>query len=208
LENAVISESRFWKEDIEKIAKRMRKYSIQSRWTERSHVNFEKDLFIAFYAVRKLIEAKKLTRTVLGLQLKASSFPSTGKGVTHLNSHKIDEHFDLEKKTSENLDLAFVCNQIIHSYIYMTSWTEQGLLEGIMVSSDYQRNKKLYYIELNILIDCLDKVSHDYAVELRANRNPKTGDFDIILYAADDESAPQNQILKAQKRASDSKDKE
>jgi len=54
-------ESHCWKEYLSRIAKRLDRWKTQRRWSERSICIFERDILIAFFCIRKLIEAGKLT---------------------------------------------------------------------------------------------------------------------------------------------------
>ncbi len=45
------------------------------RWTERSTVNVEKDVFLGFYIIRKLMEAHKLSVEV---EFRPVQIPSSG----------------------------------------------------------------------------------------------------------------------------------
>ena len=155
----MIVESSYWKEDIQRIADRLQKRSKQKRWPERSFYLVEKDVFIAFYGIRKLIEAKKLTQATEKMSIQLYTYPTTGYGVTRLNSHNIDRLFDLEKPQKQTRELKFICNQIIHSYVFTPALTEDNGLAGIMFSSERERNQSLYFMETDHLIKAL-KQSH------------------------------------------------
>ena len=49
-------ESQPWKDDLLKTAKRLEARTKQKRWPPRSEANIEKEIFYAFYAIRKLID--------------------------------------------------------------------------------------------------------------------------------------------------------
>ncbi len=178
----MIYESWYWKQDLQKVAERMRKRSTQTRWMERSMVKVEKDLFVSFYAIRKLIEAQKLSKPIMDMTLPAASYPAKGNGVTHFNAHRIDEHFDFDQERLDSLDLPFVCNQIIHSYIFIPYMKENATLGGILFCSDFKRNERLFRLELDAVISCLERVAADDPSELHAVLDPKSDDFKLTLY--------------------------
>jgi hypothetical protein len=171
--------SGYWKEDIEKIAERMRKRSVQTRWTERSFVNLEKDIFIVFYSLRKLLEASKISDSVADMKLSIFSYHSIGKGVTKINWHRVDEHFDLKKEKPEHSDLRFICNQIVHSYIFMPQMAETNTLAGILFCSDFKRNSELYRLEISEIIRCLELVAADDISSIHAVYDFKSKDYKI-----------------------------
>ena len=53
---------------------------------------------------------------------------------------------------------------MIHSYIFFFSYDENGEVDGFYVSSDYDRNKMLYRIELKDWLAYMDFVGKDYVV--------------------------------------------
>ena len=177
----MIWEFQYWKQDIRKIAQRMKKRVTQSRWPERSLVNLEKDIFIAFYAIRKLAEATKLSKPIVGMKLPAFSYPSIGKGVTKLNWHRLDEHFDFGEEKPEQLSLRFVYNQIVHSYICMPQMTELSTLGGIFFCSDFKRNDRLYCLEIGEIIQCLELVAADDPSSLSMSYDSKSKDYKVTL---------------------------
>lgn len=73
----MIWESSFWKDDLVKVAGKLVKRTIQKRWPERSLASLEKDVFVSFYAIRKLIESKKISDGLLSLKIPVIGYPST-----------------------------------------------------------------------------------------------------------------------------------
>ncbi len=72
-----------WKEELLRIATRLEKKQKQRRWTERTEANLEKDVFIGCYALRKLMEAHKLSETVLMSHVCCTQCPlNTGSHLT------------------------------------------------------------------------------------------------------------------------------
>lgn len=177
----MITESMYWKEDIKKISGRFKKRQYQKRWSARSLTNVEKDIFFAFYAIRKLIEASKLSETILNLKLSVTAYPFNGEYITKLNWHRIDKHYNFDNEFHENLAIRFVCNQIIHSYLFGTLCDEENRLEGIYFSSDRDKHQKLYHIRLADLILCFDKVSDDDISDAEFIYNVDNHDYDVTL---------------------------
>ena len=74
----MIWESQFWKEDLARLALQLKKRTGQRRWSERSLAKLEKEVFIGFYAIRKLLESKKLSERLTKTQIPIETFPYTG----------------------------------------------------------------------------------------------------------------------------------
>jgi hypothetical protein len=53
----MIWESHYWKEELFRHARRIRRLQSLKRWGNRSTAGLEKGLMIGFYSIRKLIEA-------------------------------------------------------------------------------------------------------------------------------------------------------
>src|SRR3989304_3596050 len=54
-------ESCYWKSDLLKHARRLRSVKKPQRWSEKLAVDFEKELIISFFMIRKLFEGHKLS---------------------------------------------------------------------------------------------------------------------------------------------------
>ena len=88
--------------------------------------NVEADLFLAAYAMRKLIEAKKVSDETELLRIAARAHPLVKGPVDHRNWHKIDELFDLQRSRAVEVGLLAFCNQVIHSFTFIAATDEDG----------------------------------------------------------------------------------
>ncbi len=179
----MIWESYYYKDELAEIAHRLAKRKNFKKWNEKSLVLLEKDVFIAFFYIRKLLEAKKLSYLIGKQKIKLKAFLGKEKNATLLNNHKLDDLFNLNKENQEHVKLEFLCNQIIHSYILQICFEEfhDGLI-GLFFCSDKKRNKKLYYIEIDNLIELLISISQDYPTNSIKKFNPETKDYEVLNY--------------------------
>ncbi|SDF60055.1 hypothetical protein [Chitinophaga filiformis] len=113
----MIYESEHWKKDLLKFARKLTKRKHSATWEERDYCDFEKELMIGFYIIRKLSDAGKLSDTTLEKKLSGRKIPSRNKIIHRLNAHRYQESFDFAKAEAIELDLIFVANQLIHSYV-------------------------------------------------------------------------------------------
>ncbi len=135
---------------------------------------------LGFYVVRKLIEAAKLSDSTVTQLIPVTAFLSSGKLVTLINWHNIDQLYDLENPVTEPRDLLFVCHQIVHSYIFIPLFSEDGLsLSGILFNSDRHRNDRLYCVELDQIIELFEKVGNDYPHKMTRTFNERKKDYDV-----------------------------
>ena len=76
-----------WKAEVARLAGLIRKRAVQKRWTEATGAKFEQEIFYMAYAIRKLIEAKKLSDELEARTINVVEYPPTGKAVDLLNWH-------------------------------------------------------------------------------------------------------------------------
>lgn len=174
----MIWESEYWKKPLLRLAGKLNRWSTPRVWTEQELVSIEKDVFIAFYSIRKLIDAKKLSDSTEAMMISVNMFPGKGKNVTLLNWHKIDSLYDFSSSNDGNRDLRFISNQVIHSYVFLPDIKEDGSLGGILFCSDRERNKNLFRLDVAELIKILRIVGKDYPPRSTLVFNAKKQDYD------------------------------
>jgi hypothetical protein len=92
---------------------------MRKRWLEPSFAKFEIATMMGFYAIRKLVEANKLTNKLTETSIPMRLYPSHGKAVTRLNNLRVDELYDLNAPKQTDLNLTKMCHQFIHSYVFV-----------------------------------------------------------------------------------------
>ena len=113
-------DSTYWKTELFPVADLIDELATFTRFSERLANEFEREVTLAIFAVRTLIERHTLSEELLAEQIPVQAYPKkTQKPTTWLNNHKINELFDLDSPHRRNLDLLFFCNQIVHSYILL-----------------------------------------------------------------------------------------
>jgi hypothetical protein len=174
----MISESFYWKSDLLKQAEALRKRVMQKRWPDASFARCEQAMMLGFYSIRKLTESAKLTHKVSRMSVAVRSYPATGRIVHLMNLHRIDKLYDLNKPRRRTVSLPFLCNQIIHSYVFSLLFHEGGNLAGVLVTSDRERSKELLEITVDRIIDVFEKVATDEAnVAVTFRFDEKKGDY-------------------------------
>lgn len=165
----MIWESYHWKEPLLKERKYLSQFRASPNTKESTFAGIEKRIFISFYAIRKLIEADKLTTSHLSLKWEIAKYPNK-ELVDIMNWHKIDQKYDLSKETYENRDLRWICNQIIHSFVFILVFRDSGAFDGTFVSSDRNKNKCVYFFSRKLILTLLDLVGNDYPAASRRIR--------------------------------------
>jgi len=178
----MIWESRFWKEDLLRAAARIAKRTKQLRWPDRSYVNLEKDIFISCYSIRKLLDNHKLSDRVRGMSIPVTRYAASGKTVTLLNWHNIERLYDLDSEKKASLGLRKFCDQIIHSYVFITLHEEGAGLRGLLFVSDKERNRHLYEVAARDLVNIFVKVGEDTTHASNLRYDESLGDYKVSQY--------------------------
>lgn len=166
----MIWESSFWKEPLLKSAVYLDKVRLNERTSERTLVRIEKEVLVGFYAIRKLVEAFKITDKTKTLSFNLSWYPARRR-VDLMNWHRVEKNYFMEQRQSEERDLLFLSNQFIHSYLFLAS-EDRGRLSGFFVASDRERHKKCYFVERQQVVQAFRSVGSDYPIERRVVRDP------------------------------------
>lgn len=175
-EAALISESFYWKDPLLKTAAYLGRVRLSESTQGKTFARIEKELFIGFYAVRKLLDTFTVTDATRAMTFDVTVHKAV-RQVDYMNYHRLDEVFDLARSTIEKRDLRFLCNQFVHSYIFSVV-EDQGRLAGFFFASDTARGKYCYFINSNQVRDLFTRVGRDYPSRLELRRNEKTGQFE------------------------------
>jgi hypothetical protein len=175
----MIWESAYWKEELLKSARILKKKRHQKVWQESSMARIEKTVMIGFYVVRKLMEARKLSDAVIHQKIPVKSHPHRGKPVTLTNWDHIDRHYDFNSSHQTQRTLAWLSNQMIHSYVFIVSVDDEGGMDGIFFSSDKERNKAVHYLSVDRIVEIFETIGRNYPWRAQYRFNPETQDYDV-----------------------------
>ena len=160
----MIQESRYWKKDLLRFAAKLGRIRKATRWSSAAaYVAIEKTVMLGAFVVRRLAESKKLSDSTPAMLLRVSRIPSSGTRVTWMNNHRLDELFDWTKSVRQGRSLGSLCNQAIHSHIFAIYRGPSGKrIAGVLVASDWERNRALLAVPLFELERAFRKAGHDY----------------------------------------------
>ena len=115
---------------------------------------------VGFYMVRKLMEAQKLSDQYTASHLCLPCHPRSGPVPDLLNWHQLERFYDLETTSSEERDVGFMCNEVVHSFVFIVAADERGL-QGFFVASDRARRGKLYFLSAEAVVSVLLGAARD-----------------------------------------------
>ncbi|MEX2485054.1 MAG: hypothetical protein WED10_10855 [Brumimicrobium sp.] len=176
----MIFESHYWKDPLLELVLKIQEWEQNKNLREPELSDIERELMVGFYSVRKLAQSNKLSDKILDENLKVLVFPNIKK-VNLMNKFWIQKNFDLQSSTEKSLNIKFLYNQIIHSYIFVISESQAGGLNGINFCSDYKKNEALYFLSTEEIKRIFRKVGKDYPAQGHMVYNEEKGDYDISI---------------------------
>ncbi|GAA1029778.1 hypothetical protein GCM10009565_62350 [Amycolatopsis albidoflavus] len=145
----------------------------------------ERDIMVSAYALRKLKESRKLSDAMDVKRVTVLRHELTGRVPDVWDRHQIWESYNLEGGTEVVIGLSELCNQIVHSWVWVLSADElTGLFDGVFVSSDRERKKYLYFIPLGVLISLFRDAGEEDVHTIIMERD-KNGNMHFIEKIAD-----------------------
>jgi len=172
-------ESCYWKEELKRIAKSIRRSKKPARWSERALCIIERDLMLGFFIVRRLIELHKVSSMTRNFQMEVFSCPTRGKHVTSLNHHRIDELYDLENENRQIKKPLYVSNQFIHAYTSFIMRDESRNWSDVYIVSDFDRNDCIWRIPVSVIQRLFITAAQDYPHTIHKVFNKEKGDYDV-----------------------------
>ena len=174
--SAVIHESYYWKQPLLESVIKFKECEALEEINEEVYVKIEQAVFIGFYSIRKLLETEtKITSSLKNQKYDLDWFSHVGDNVTLRNNYKIDELYNLSKPQLEKRDLWFIASRVIHSFIFNPYINQSGGFDGIIFTSDIDKNKKLYMLSLDQLIKIFEAVGNDCVVKVEYKKCSETG---------------------------------
>jgi hypothetical protein len=175
-----VIESTYWKTELFVAADEIERKCLINRWTEKQAVLLEREIMLAMFCVRCLIERSKLSDSLVRKTVEVTAHPKkVEQPVTVLNRGDIDELYDLSVAETKSVTLLYLCNQIVHSYIIFPMRDGTRDFTHIIVCSDYERNRFLYTVPLTTMVTLIREVASDYPAHMELEYDPKIKDYRI-----------------------------
>jgi hypothetical protein len=173
----VIGESRHYKNQLMRFAKNLDVWHRQAKWSESRFDEYEYKVFCSFFIVRRLLECNKLSERVAKREVPVDVYKPTGEPITLMSRHDVWELYDLTHPSKERRSLSFICNQVIHSYVFQI-WSERGgHKSSLFFSSDRERRRAAYRITRGALGGILRAVGTNYPSRMDGGFDKVRQDF-------------------------------
>lgn len=168
----MIWDSKPWKSGLMRDALALASFEI-AEGNDEAGANFEKIIFVSALAIRKLLEAQKLTSVTACADVKCCKLPLKSKSVPNLlDWHRIHDFYDGARLESGTVTLKFFVNQIMHSFVF-GPFTEEGndKVGGFFVASDKDRTRFLYRYDISEVVRVMRLIALDDVKSMRWTRD-------------------------------------
>lgn len=160
----MIGDSVPWRGELLKSSVRLRRWSTQKRWTERTYFLAERDIMMGAYSIRRLIDSTKSSSLLPSKRIPTVRYPLVGRKPMVLDRFDPERFYDLQKGTKAELGVGRLCNQIIHSFVFQI-YLEEDATTSVVFVSDHDRGKHLHGIPFEVLADLFDYVGREDIID-------------------------------------------
>ena len=157
----------FWFEELKERVIFLEGLYRKSDWSEELEFEFEKNIFIGFYSVRKLIESGLLADTLKGWNIKLEKYlPKDTVNNDYLAINDWHTAYNLLSGDEIQLTPEKICNQFIHSKIF-SAFVPEGLgCVGVFVASDRDFKGGVFYIRLVEILEIFISIANNKITKL------------------------------------------
>jgi hypothetical protein len=161
----MIKDPSYWRRDLIRTAEQLERRRHQMRWNEISFSRTEQSVMIAFYGIRKMLEARKASPKVLSALVRIMEYPRRPNSGGEVIGPILQAYFDLDHPKRRDREILFICHQVVHSYIFSTAVGYSSGFAGIYFASDRFRNKCLFFMTSETLIKLFRMIGKDPEAE-------------------------------------------
>jgi hypothetical protein len=173
----MIYESAPWRILLLKDAKLLDVWAEKFEDTPRRSFLVEQKIFLAPYAMRKLVEARKLSSSFEGKTLRCKVFPARdGKRFTRWSNNQFEKLYDMSRPSMQSLNVRDLLDLIIHSLIFEAFPKADKPIDGFAVTSDRKR-KNLWFVDMGKFTSVMRHVAHDSPSTMTGVSDPETGEW-------------------------------
>ena len=94
-----------------------------------------------------------------------------------MNRWPDEDNYDWKHETVYTKSGTELCNWLIHSYCFFFAYNEDMEINSFFISSDYDRNKVLYCVELKDWLSYMEFVGKDYVKSASMESSDKEVDY-------------------------------
>jgi hypothetical protein len=174
----MITESYYWKKPLLAGAKAVRKYMNAARISDAQFARIEREIFIGFYSVLKLLEATgKVSPETRDMKVAIKRYQKRADKpvIDWYNRGEFWDLYDLDELAVESRDLLYVAHRMVHSFIFVLSGNDDG--NGAFFTSDRDKETRLNFLTTDEIVRVFETVGNDYPSDFHAWRDKATGEM-------------------------------
>lgn len=173
--DAVIFESGPWRRDLIRDAATLERW-LAKKVSESRSIIIEKKVFLAAYAMRRLLQSDKLSSSTETKNIRVDRFPSV-KPLEKRDRWKLHEHYDFEAGSPAQITVPRLLNLIIHSFVFQEWYDDITCQTSVVFTSDTQRNKFLWLIPASAFVELMRFVAQDDPSSYFCRFDPERGEW-------------------------------
>lgn len=180
----MIHESYPWKKELIKYKEIFLKYNkaeLLKDYNEEAYSSLEMSIFFSAFIIRKLIDCvSKVSDDVDNYCLHVHIVEPI-RHIDRLNRNPSNKNFDWKRKRNVTKKGRDLCNALIHSYVFGFEMDEKETIDGFFVCSDYDRNKPMYLIPIDVWFAYVDFVASDRVISMHSVYDEEKGDYKFTV---------------------------
>lgn len=175
----MIENSTLWKEDLKRFRDEFIQYNIHEHLEADDDHAFDylqRDVFYTAFIIRKLLDSPgTVSDAVNNYQISIDSYKPKDR-IDILNSVPNEYSHDWEHPQRIIRSARDVCNWLIHSFSFQFSVDDKGIVDGFVVSSDWDKNAELYHVKTEDWFSYLDYILSDTISHIHIEYSEKRGE--------------------------------
>lgn len=154
----------YWKKDLKRVGKSLSFWSKHRSQVLRNYSEHKVNSGLLFSAaiIRKIVEDEKDAERVIRdsglfmpslpiikISVPVKKYPHVNEDKFFSNSCVFLKDYDLDNGMEESVPLAWVCNQIIHSYAWGIVYQKVKGVHGVLLASDRFKEEGICYLNIS-----------------------------------------------------------
>lgn len=153
-----IHESWPWRSELTRDAQLIRKWNTEPVWNDRRAFSYEKKIFLSAYAIRKLMESRKLKSSFESHSLNISAHKRKSDPKFWHPRDVWYEIYEFEQTETLNFSARKAINTIIHSEVFVFNFSDNDAVDGFLFNSD-QTTDYLFNIKIADWIELMERAA-------------------------------------------------
>lgn len=177
-------ESSYWRQELRTELAWLKKHRKYRRWSEKQVVLYERRLMLVAFQMQSLLERLKVNDRARAAKMPVVRYKKIGpKPFTFIGAGFPEDRFDVANPEPSELGVLDVCNQLIH-YYWMQTWSAGTSFKGMLVFSDFMRNKWAYEFLIEDFIGLASVFANDSSAvtEMSLHWSEKKQDY-VVGYS-------------------------